>query len=439
LALLCGGDVPVYGPNEVVEAIAGFASHLDCPNESGNDQGHPIGGPIAITVYSDIIVEPGNVKHPQITLGGLSLGSILGITKPTGTLGPGTYSVIFDECQDGAYDPAYDARFSPAFRVEIPVNVPPMDASLLALKGAARANEEAAKKAQEELQGLSDLSCILRGNQECMARLAIAKGRQLPLPGSTQAAAGAISATASTAEYGALLSVFGQISGQAAGQAGRMRSYFQAIANDPPDPNFAQPTPLAPVSAISTDERGDLAPAVASVADARGTAAALAQALLHSIERYQGADQSGDGTWALVHARASKSYGIALGDQLGRLNAALTDLDSVLASGGAQEVDRAADLLRRLSAAVATSGGFTQEERRGNHSGLLTTSSRGARDYPPPSARGGVDPGPDGSGTRQGLHRRGARSPAPRRARCACGVAGVDDRDAHGTGGASGV
>ncbi|MBK9017907.1 MAG: hypothetical protein IPM82_29850 [Saprospiraceae bacterium] len=41
-------------------------------------------------------------------------------------MGAGTYSVIYDECQDGVFD-AVDTYFPNAFAVDIPANPPPID------------------------------------------------------------------------------------------------------------------------------------------------------------------------------------------------------------------------------------------------------------------------------------------------------------------------
>ena len=44
----------------------------------------------------------------------------------SGSIGPGIYSVVYDECQDGKLGPE-DAVFSPAFEVVIPDDVPPLN------------------------------------------------------------------------------------------------------------------------------------------------------------------------------------------------------------------------------------------------------------------------------------------------------------------------
>ena len=53
------------------------------------------------------------------TQGGVFGDEIIGFTKPAGKIGPGTYDVVYDECQDKILGPE-DKLFPGAFKVEIP-------------------------------------------------------------------------------------------------------------------------------------------------------------------------------------------------------------------------------------------------------------------------------------------------------------------------------
>jgi hypothetical protein len=62
----------------------------------------------------------------QAVGGGLFIDEPIGITRPGGRIGPGTYAVVYDECQNGMLD-AEDEVFEPALAVVIPdPNVPPL-------------------------------------------------------------------------------------------------------------------------------------------------------------------------------------------------------------------------------------------------------------------------------------------------------------------------
>ena len=142
---------------------------------------------------------------------------------------------------------------------------------------------------------------------------------------------------------------------------GRAGARWNGIAADPPDSDFAKLTPVAAVPREPARPSDVLDGAADRVADTAATEAALAQALLRSIERYQGADAAGNGEWALVHARAIRHYASLLSQQLQRSKAALQALSDAIASD-TRDLDAAAIALEALRARVAGSG-LTAEER----------------------------------------------------------------------------
>src|SRR5262249_61582674 len=73
--------------------------------------------------------------------------------------------------------------------------------------------------------------------------------------------------------------------------------------------------------------------------------AALNAALLHAVERYQGAQAAGDGEWALVHARQARNLVAALRDVAPATTGALDQLRSTVA-GSATDLDQAIDRRR---------------------------------------------------------------------------------------------
>ena len=92
---------------------------------------------------------------------------------------------------------------------------------------------------------------------------------------------------------------------------------YSSIAADPLDPNYAQITPVAARQIYTSDNLDGAEPAFARYTTLLSAETTLVQALLKSLERYQGADADGNGAWALVHARAIRDYAISLAAQLG--------------------------------------------------------------------------------------------------------------------------
>ena len=76
--------------------------------------------------------------------------------------------------------------------------------------------------------------------------------------------------------------------------------------------------------------------AAVTLGDTWGTEAALSEAFLASLEKYQGAQAAGDGSAALLHARSIRQYALLLVSNLIDANAAI---DAMLAQLGASGND----------------------------------------------------------------------------------------------------
>src|SRR5262249_28843589 len=94
---------------------------------------------------------------------------------------------------------------------------------------------------------------------------------------------------------------------------------------------------------------------------ASSTQGTLTEALLHSLERYQGAAAAGAGGWALTHARAIKQYTILLAAQVSQMNDALAQLSNALAND-TRPLDTAEAALESEWARVEVVG-FSHEEQ----------------------------------------------------------------------------
>ncbi|HEX3003124.1 MAG TPA: MopE-related protein, partial [Angustibacter sp.] len=139
-------------------------------------------------------------------------------------------------------------------------------------------------------------------------------------------------------------------------------AHYGAIWHDPADTAFEQPTVVEPRDLVEPPTTGTAtADALASTLAPMSDETQLTQALLHAIERYQGAEAAGDAAWSLTQARAVHDLSADLRRQLADdttlqdlRDAVAADVDGVTAS--AKEGADVAERIRR--------SGFTADERR---------------------------------------------------------------------------
>jgi alpha-tubulin suppressor-like RCC1 family protein len=273
------------------------------------------------------------------------IDELIGITAPGGVLGAGVYDVVYDTCQDGFLS-RNDSIFFEAITVEMPENLPPADAAIAQLKDKARQQYASWLEAHLILQAIfkiedvaAMLQCFVAPDPACLLEvLAVIYDRDAPM--------GQIGDT---------------IEDRALKLVANVAANYGAIWRDPPDAEFKQVTPLEAVDHSVPPSAGALPDALAGLLAPLGDEAALSAALLHSVERYQGAQAAGDGDWALVHARAARDLAATLGAQLASATA-VGDLRNAVAA-------RTAQMDKQLADGAAFAGrvrakGFTPDERR---------------------------------------------------------------------------
>ena len=97
---------------------------------------------------------------------------------------------------------------------------------------------------------------------------------------------------------------------------------YGAIWKDPADPEFRQLPSVTPESAPCRRSPASRSPTRSPVSPSRSPRRAHStEALLHALERYQGAQAAGDQEWALVQARAVRDLSTALDQHLGSTTA----------------------------------------------------------------------------------------------------------------------
>ncbi|MCP4091768.1 MAG: PKD domain-containing protein, partial [Gammaproteobacteria bacterium] len=351
-----------FGQNQSVYAELGQITSVGgCPSGGIDDfiypwadvyiiQGHtpPGGGSI-----SDV----SNGEGTPNTLQYIIIDEVLGNTAPAGYLISGNYSVVIDDCQDGDFNGGdwWGAEFS----VAIPSDIEPLSDT-----GSAFAAQLAATKSNA-------------GDWRDYWIAAAAASRALFDAYSAQAV---ISAATSPADF--LLFACTNINLDtgtvycSVGDAWKgMRDlfngvvttlvnqayYYKGISADPPDNNFTEIPVLSGGLVLDVSVMDSNLEAALRLGELTSQEAALAEALLHAMERYQGAELAGNGEYAFVQARQIEDYARALADAIPRTVSGFQALATSVESSGIDFVSIMDDY-RATQTRVNTSG-LTPEER----------------------------------------------------------------------------
>ena len=316
---ICGGIVPVVHVYVVnVSSLADGATVTDVSN-------------------------PEQLPNTFLTLSGGLFSDTIALTHPAGQLGPGTYGVVYKRCKDGIFHADEDAFFYPAFEVVIPANILALPPSFSPLKQFAEAAMPYWSKAQTVLEAYEKLQ-KLKAAIECLQNLV---------------ACGVNYAVTSMIEY-AKAQVMGALGLRDPKEAAKataidMFTHYAGIAADPPDPNFRQVTTLEPITRITETSDDPILQRQFDLANTAASHSAILEALLHAVERYQGAESAGDSTWALVHARQIRAFSAALAAQLPSTNAAVSNLRSAFADD-TRDLDGLAAAIGPMHAQIVSSG-----------------------------------------------------------------------------------
>jgi PKD repeat protein len=294
------------------------------------------------TELEDVSGVPNTIISP--TSFGMFIDESIGSTAG---LQPGKYAVIYDECQDGNVDEG-DFVLKEAFEVvESPSDVPslPLFYELKAKAG------EKANELLDDLGEEIDDWIKAKGKRPDTPLSKLLYGREdIPF----------------TNHPKVVLRI--QLINQA--------KHYLGIFADPPDPDFEQITTAGPRTSADVESNDPVLRAASVLATESSAEGALAEALLRSLERYQGADQADNGRWALIHARAIRDNSLQLRAQITRSNAALSDLDAALAAD-TTDVDAQAAEAQTFIERVRASG-FNEDELREARNLGLTDAEIGA-------------------------------------------------------------
>lgn len=310
-----GSTFKVFGANQYVTIYQGSIDYL-CDFLYPTADIYVVRGTPALG--DDLVDVSGTPNTVQAVSGGVFIDETIGITVPSGRLAVGTYSVVYDECQEGKLD-VFDSVFSGAFRVDVPTDLPPIDPAIGEMKIRAAAKQDywlsmADVFAQialiQKLKLIAD--CLKMGLAGCGIKAGLDMAMKAYVE-KIRIAVGAVDPKKAAKDY--VVDVAG---------------HYGGIAADPPDAGYkALATPVVPADLASetTDPVDETLIGLANEAAVEG---AISEALLHAVERYQGADAAFDGTWGLLQARRIRAMALELSGQLTRSDSALQALSAAL-------------------------------------------------------------------------------------------------------------
>ena len=347
------GETARFGPNELVEIMAGninyiggktrvFGSSEMLPactiNVAGTGQREHPGIDDKLQPFADIYIvpsgqEPTNgVKIVDVNGapnsvfgggGGTFLYEPLGITFPAGKISAGVYGLVIDECQNGYYDSGEDSYVDDAFWVDLDQDVPPLSPAASQFK----ALKQTAKTVDSAMGGIEELIKYQEIADEATKVLGAATAIMSPEAFSVFIINGVVSYIQENSPYEVAKKDLKETMKTVVNQhITRLRH----IAADPPQTNYQRPAVPVVAGAHFEDSSNPLTEALARYMAHQDAVSAVSGALLDAIERYQGADQTGDAQWALRHARTIEELTSLYAGLVDGLDVATTDLIGIL-------------------------------------------------------------------------------------------------------------
>lgn len=401
---LPGGESTVtLGANAVLRIDGRLQFDTHCSGENAvNDWGYAAsdvyltaGAPTAGATLEDVSGFPSTIIQPGSTF----IDQIVAITQPSGTTGEGIYSIVYDTCQDGVYDPSEDTLYADVVTVAFPAELPPIDAALTALKTDANTEWGRWKQIGKLFDSLINVDtyagCAEADIGDCLDLVQIwADSEQVKewaetagdvLDRADCAGGDASACFGLLAEYWGFDGdsirdrLFGGVKSLIANQA---KSFYGLYA-DPPRADYTTPTSaVVDLPLPATNGGGAILDAASAAGAALQREVALRQAFVTALERYQGAQGAGDGVWATAQLRSAAALADALADAgattatsvrdiFGAVADRIPDFDALAYSskdrmdrqysgGFTPEVDRA---LRNEGNGVGTRGAYLQAKR----------------------------------------------------------------------------
>lgn len=301
--------------------------------------------PLAIGPYH-LIVQPSSTSG--------FIDEVIGITAPSGPIGDGTYDLIFDECEDGCFTPGQDC-IAATFSVEGTAEYEPgstLNPAIVDFKN------RAAQKRDRALELLEGFDTALSALGFCSDLLSFGSDiRRLIVNKLTwrdvyMGHARPAILISSSILWGMKANVLLALSAE--------HEHWSILADDPPDPNFAEEVLLEPIETLEALS-ADLEAGV-ELAHLRDWAEGAAGALLASVEKFQGAVEAEDDLYALKQARSVAKYArlaAALETEVAQVG---VQMSAALAGFQAEYIQGAATLMEMQGRLQPDGTGFSEAE-----------------------------------------------------------------------------
>jgi hypothetical protein len=309
---------------------------------------------------------------------------ILSITVPGGKLDAGTYSVVFDACQDGKFTPQEDDFWPDAITVELPAVLPAIAPYIADVKYAALSESEHWQQIQNAFHRMlaaseyvENSACLFGDFDACLGLIQtiaddpavqdyledVGKlAEAAECAGDAGACIGLINdllVTPPNISSSPRDVVLGGFKNQLANQ---VKSYFSVYLDPPRDDFGLVASPVVPWVFEQQPGGSRFLASVATANPAIERQQALLAAFLTALERYQGAQRAGRAAEAL--ARVEEARGLAAALSAG-LPSVLTRLEAI---GPAllEDVPDIEAAFQKASASHArvSAGGFSADELR---------------------------------------------------------------------------
>jgi hypothetical protein len=348
-----GTEFTTFGQNQEVRIFSGAMEYTNTCTDGTND---------FLTPFTSIYVVPaGSVGvgsslqdvtgGPNIVAGtsdGAFALETIGFTAPSGNLGPGTYAVVYDECQNGVFDTG-DALFDPAFEVVFSTEVPELDSNEIGkIKANALQQHTQWKNAANGffviffIYKAIDYFGAAQDPREFQYWL-IKEGLEGGFP---DPVAGAIIHLAELA------------------------GHYLGIYNDPPDLNFRQIVSFHTPEETTSQTNDPLVNAMINLGNEINNQQSLLNAFRSSVERYQGASLEDDNHWALIHARQLKEYSQLLSSETNNITSLISELKVNISNQYTQQLEEYGNSLESFQNRVIGSGFFPEEIQYAKNLGL---------------------------------------------------------------------
>jgi PKD repeat protein len=388
-----------FGPNQEIRIHTGAIEFTKgCSKDGVDDLDVPFADIYVVSSgqgnpgekLQDVSGAPNTVQGAH---GGLFISELIGATAPGGSIGPGTYTVVYDECQDGMVSPE-DKVFPEAFEVVFPTDMPDImaDPAIAKLKQAAGESQEEWESIHTSYEMLFTMQANLgtvgkvwqcSGLKEMALSVSTSFSLTLvcpkvgggPLPGPNPwdiKHSGIIDGFFTGLTKGVEIMTGVNPKQMALKHILSTASHYKGIHADPPNPDFQKLTPLETRDLIETDSNDPETIAFVGLGNELSNEAPLLKSFLTSIERYQGSAIEKNGEWSLIHARAVQDYSSQLKQQIARTNTAI-DIAKQVLEADPRPFDEMAVELQAFRDEVAVQGFPTDQVRELKNLGFSDT------------------------------------------------------------------